>query len=652
MTSLHIKYRPDIDVLRAIAVIAVIVYHAFPGTLSGGFTGVDIFFVISGFLITSNILSDLKKQKFRFSDFYARRIRRIFPALLLILAFCFVIGWYFILADELKNIGRHISAATLFMSNFLLWSESGYFDKAAEAKPLLHLWSLGIEEQFYIAWPLLVYFLSKYKVNLKLAILVFVIASFSFSVLQLENDATLAFYSPLTRAWELMAGAFVACAIPPVAQESGGSRIQKAKIFGYVLSLVIMIWAIAGLNSTLPYPGWRAIFPVAGASLALATGTVLPTSHRLSIRSVLIWVGKVSFPLYLWHWPLLYALRILGENNSANWRASAVALTFLLAWLTCRFVEIPLRETRFPKRTVIGLTAAMILIGFIGANTFNRNGYPFRYQAQLFQTLPVDLQQLYRPVNFEFQQFARSGVCHIEKLDGSVRAAACAESGRPSLILWGDSYAAALYPGLRALQKDASFGITQLTAGSCLPLISNAKNVITGPCNENNRNILQQLADLKPDFLVLSAAWQQYGLAPEVIQMSLQTTLSAISARSPTTKITLIGPFPEWEESPQRAAYLYWRRAEKKPASIPEMLPATIAKSTDTLLRQAVSGSQVHYVSALDLLCSGSLCRSRIGREPLDFMAIDTGHLSPRGSIFFVQTIRSDIFSSAPSDPH
>lgn len=206
----HPKYRPDIDGLRAIAVLSVVIYHAFPKLVRGGFIGVDIFFVISGFLISTIIMGSLERNSFSFIEFYSRRIKRIFPALLLVLITSFVFGWFALLADEYKQLGKHIAGGAGFVSNFLFWNESGYFDNAAETKPLLHLWSLGIEEQFYIIWPLLLWLVWKKRFNFLTMTIMVAVISFALNISKVHDDAVAAFYSPQTRLWELLVGSVLA----------------------------------------------------------------------------------------------------------------------------------------------------------------------------------------------------------------------------------------------------------------------------------------------------------------------------------------------------------------------------------------------------------------------------------------------------------
>lgn len=203
-------YRADIDGLRAIAVLAVVGFHAFPDYFPGGFVGVDVFFVISGFLISSIIFREVGRSTFRLPQFYARRIRRIFPALLIVLVACLLFGWFALLPDELEHLGKHVAAAATFVSNLALWQESGYFDRAAELKPLLHLWSLGVEEQFYLVWPMLLLLLWKRQQNIAITIVLLTLTSFMLSIALGQQSPSANFYFPFSRFWELGLGCLLA----------------------------------------------------------------------------------------------------------------------------------------------------------------------------------------------------------------------------------------------------------------------------------------------------------------------------------------------------------------------------------------------------------------------------------------------------------
>ena len=303
----HPKYRPDIDGLRAVAVLAVVAFHAFPNSVRGGFIGVDVFFVISGYLISTILFENLDKGTFSFTEFYARRIKRIFPALLVVLIACFTFGWFALLADEYKQLGKHIAAGAGFISNFILWNEAGYFDNSAETKPLLHLWSLGIEEQFYIVWPLFLWFAWKRKFNLLIITIVVAIISFALNLNGVKQDMVATFYSPLSRFWELLCGSLLAwvtlykkdaCSnikhkidtwlshtIYRTQQEADGKRLENILSFTGLLLLLYGFWRI---NKTLSFPGYWALVPVLGAVLIITAGPKAWVNRTILSHKVLL----------------------------------------------------------------------------------------------------------------------------------------------------------------------------------------------------------------------------------------------------------------------------------------------------------------------------------------------------------------------------
>ena len=269
-------YRADIDGLRAVAVSTVLLYHAFPAVLPGGFIGVDIFFVISGYLISGIILGAAAEQRFSLTEFYARRIRRIFPALSVVLASVLAVGWFALYADDYARLGEHVAAGAAFLANIALWNESSYFDLAADLKPLLHLWSLGIEEQFYLAWPLVLVASARWRRGPLTVTLLTCAASFAMSVVTVRTDPTAAFYAPWTRFWELLAGAILACSSVGRGGSSWVDRLQQSPVARNVASVVGSVMIAAGLALITPkstFPGWWALLPVAGATAVLAAGT-------------------------------------------------------------------------------------------------------------------------------------------------------------------------------------------------------------------------------------------------------------------------------------------------------------------------------------------------------------------------------------------
>jgi peptidoglycan/LPS O-acetylase OafA/YrhL len=397
----HPKYRADIDGLRAVAVLSVVVFHAFPGRLTGGFAGVDVFFVISGFLISTIIFENLHRATFSFAEFYARRIRRIFPALLLVLGFSYALGWWVLLADEYEQLGRHIAAGAGFISNIVLWREAGYFDDAAGTKPLLHLWSLGVEEQFYIVWPLLLWIAAKCRIGFITITIAIAAASVGLNLALVRQDQAAAFYLPHTRLWELLSGSALAwillrkSGVPLDADSRAGDwlgsfiatnrRALDNPLVAQVLSVcgcVLLSYGFWRINTSVAYPGKWAMVPVLGTVLLLAAGPHAWINRTLLSNRVAVWFGLISYPLYLWHWPLLSFARLVeGAVPSRNVRLACVALAIGLAWLTYQFVERHLRFGGQARMKVAALTALMVAAGGVGYGTLRRDGFPGRLPA-------------------------------------------------------------------------------------------------------------------------------------------------------------------------------------------------------------------------------------------------------------------------------
>lgn len=373
---LHPKYRPDIDGLRALAVLSVVVFHAFPDVIGGGFIGVDIFFVISGFLITTIILENLESGSFSFIEFYSRRIRRIFPALFLVLLTCYAFGWFALYASEYKQLGEHIAAGAGFLQNFVLWSESGYFDNSSDTKPLIHLWSLAIEEQFYIFWPLVLWVAFKKKFNVLKVVLLILTISFATNILTIGSNPIAAFYSPLSRFWELLIGAVWAY----MALSKNGVANKLSLKYSNILSitgLFLITLAILILNKKSAFPGWWALLPSLGAVFLIAAGKDSWVNKKIFSNKLMVWFGLISYPLYLWHWPLISFGQIItaGELPTA-YKIILIIISIALAYLTYRYWENLLRHKG--NKVAIALLFLVVLVGTQGWSAYVRNGLEFR----------------------------------------------------------------------------------------------------------------------------------------------------------------------------------------------------------------------------------------------------------------------------------
>ena len=353
-------YRPDIDGLRAVAVLAVVVYHAFPAALPGGFSGVDIFFVISGYLISGILFKGLAQEKFSFFEFYARRIRRLFPSLVVALFLTLSVGYYYLLSDEFEQLGKHAAASCVFIQNIVFLKESGYFDKAADLKPLLHLWSLAVEEQFYIFFPPLLILLWRKKWPITWILAAFLLISFFANLVMSVKDSAADFFLTPYRCWELMAGAMLAWRHFSKGQDTRFGNVYS--IIGLLLITFSLIW----LDKSNPYPGWRAIFPVTGTVLLIAAGPGPTINRWLLSNPISIWVGLISYPLYLFHWPMLSLLRIIkGDNPETPYILFVLILSLIISVLTYYLIEKKIRYTKSRWATPFLITI-FTLLGIVG----------------------------------------------------------------------------------------------------------------------------------------------------------------------------------------------------------------------------------------------------------------------------------------------
>jgi peptidoglycan/LPS O-acetylase OafA/YrhL len=377
---IHLKYRPDIDGLRGVAVLAVICFHYFPNLLPGGFVGVDVFYVISGYLISSIVFKNLNHESFSFVDFYNRRIRRIFPSLISVLLASFVFGWFALFTREYKELGKQIAGGAAFISNFIFWNEAGYFDTASSTKPLLHLWSLGVEEQFYFIWPILIWMFWKSRVNLLLLTSAIGIASFAVNIYTVNDDQVAAFYSPLSRFWELMVGSVLAYLSIHHSRFMKPSNANLRAIAG----LIIIVIGCTFVDNKFLYPGWWALLPTIGAFLLISAPEDAWINKKILSSALLVRIGLISYPLYLWHWPLISFATILQSGTpSVTYRITLIVLSFVLAYLSYALIEKPIKKN--PSQLISWgiLVPTMLITGILGYNAVGRGGYEFREKAAI-----------------------------------------------------------------------------------------------------------------------------------------------------------------------------------------------------------------------------------------------------------------------------
>jgi len=460
------SHRPDIDGLRAIAILSVIAFHAFPQTIYSGFIGVDIFFVISGFLISSIILTHLSTHHFSFADFYKRRIKRIFPALILVLAACITFGWFALLADEYKQLGKHVFSATGFLSNITLFQESGYFDSASENKPLMHLWSLGIEEQFYLIWPLLLWAAWVRQLNIVVSITVLLISSFVMNLYGIHHNVVATFYLPHTRCWELLIGALLAASKLQQSKKHLAFSMNPTAVS--FIGFVLLSLGFILITKHQHFPGSWALLPTIGTALIISAGAQSYLNRKILAHPLLVWFGLISYPLYLWHWPLLAFARIIGsEVPTITIRITALLLSIALAWLTYHFIEMPIRFGRLRLLKAHALVAMLLIIGGSGTFIFLHEGLELRGNIQqytsnkneLIRTPAIDEDCLHYINNkkplFPYCRFTDA-------------------KGKETIAVIGDSHAHVAYPGIAKQFKNWGINTVLLANSGCPPYLGAA----------------------------------------------------------------------------------------------------------------------------------------------------------------------------------
>jgi peptidoglycan/LPS O-acetylase OafA/YrhL len=519
------KYRPDVDGLRAIAVSAVVLFHFQIPPFFGGYVGVDVFFVISGYLITSMILPEIGGHRFSLVTFYERRVRRIFPALFVVLIACVFCGALLLLPHGLKDLHESVAAATLFASNFLFWHKSGYFDAPAHDRPLLHTWSLSVEEQFYVFFPLFLWLVAtRVPRYLNSSMLCVAVGSFLISIYQVHFAPVSAFYLIPSRAWELLLGAGLAVGMVP------GTASQRVCNAAVLTGLILIVASTLLYSRETPFPGLSAIPACFGTLLVIWAG-----EDRASVMSrILSWkpvvfVGLASYSFYLWHWPIfVFSKFYLVRNLTAIESALLIALSFALAAASLLLIERPFRRRNgLITRRQIFSVSAVTMAGLVGIGVFGylAEGWPGRF--------PVDMQSLIAGrVNEDDEKYycaqklraadVRSGqLCRLGATDGR----------HPAIIVWGDSQANALAPLFHRLAEQSGVSIQMATSAGCPPLlgVSVASLSLDYDCHQLNEAVIDAIESMDVPIVVLVSRFSAYALGwdkDDMVEGSVQPYLS------------------------------------------------------------------------------------------------------------------------------
>lgn len=499
------KYRPDIDGLRAVAVIPVLLYHAGLVGFSGGFVGVDVFFVISGYLITGIIWREISDGRFSLAVFYERRARRILPALFAVIMFSAIVGYFVLTPEEFSNFAVSVLGSILFVQNFVLEAQAGYFDAASETKPLLHVWSLAVEEQFYILLPLALLLAARFLNRRGVIILMAVTAALSFALAcwLVFRSPVFTFYMLPLRAWELLAGSLLAIAGNNTAP--GRGRLRNAMSVVGLAAIVVPVFLYTPLT---PFPGYTAAAPVLGATALIWAGPHSMAGRALSWQPLVL-VGLISYSLYLWHWPLIafYGL-IFPETAQPVHSAGLIVASFILAVLSWRYVETPFRrpEGLLRTRKVVFATSGMVTAGFVGVAVLaiSGNGWPWRAPPEIAALAEVvyekrvsDSQCRPQHVLFVLRGQER-GFCRLGA-DGE---------NTPKIVVWGDSHLGAWYPLLDNVFKNAGHGAYAISMAGC-PIAFGLDRASADKegCTEASQAILRYLQDNEVEKVLIVGSW-------------------------------------------------------------------------------------------------------------------------------------------------
>ncbi len=641
------RYRPEIDGLRAISVLPVIMFHAGFTLFSGGFVGVDIFFVISGFLITSIIASEISQNNFTFLRFYERRARRILPALFFVIACCFPFAWLWTFPVQAKELSASVVSVVFFASNIFFWMKDGYFSEASELRPLLHTWSLAVEEQYYLLFPPFLLLLWRYGRNrLFLIISILALGSLLLTELGWRFKPSANFFLAPTRAWELLAGSL--CAL--FAFNKQPLRNNFLSSFG----LALIVFAILRYDNSTPFPSSYALAPVMGACLILLFGNTGTAVAWLLSRQVLVALGLISYSAYLWHQPVFAFARIhsIFPPNSLT-MASLACLSLILAFITWKYVESPFRSKRssFVRGTgaMFSVTAAFaVTFVCIGLAGYFTNGFPQRVPADaMISASAANDIGAFREACLNgptIDEVEPMGACHLG-----------VKGAKPDFIVWGDSYAAAIADGIDRAAEQANRAGVVIGLHSCPPLLKAGGwwTQTAARCADFQQEMPSIIDKLGVKTVILHAAWTALD-KPQYIKSidkddedgvaaftsPLMKTLNALSSRG--VKIVIIGspPTPGVSLPNALAKLALW--GDRSEFNIRKSQYLYDNRSALKLFTSAAVKQYVKFIDLADQFCKSDRCDLSHGRVPLFF---DAGHLTKSASLELSPFLARAIFS-------
>jgi peptidoglycan/LPS O-acetylase OafA/YrhL len=601
-------YRPDVDGLRTLAVVPVVLYHAGVAPFTGGYVGVDVFFVISGFLITSILRNDLEAGSYTLRGFYERRARRILPALVACVVATVCAGLLVLPPTDFEALGKSVLSVAVFASNIFFWRDGDYFGREAEEQPLLHTWSLAVEEQFYIVWPLLLALVLWRFPRRWQAVMLLGLIGVSFAVAAWKTGDRSAFFLLHYRAWELGFGAMLGMGFVPEVR----SRAARQALSG-LGALMILVPVFAYTRET-PFPGYTALPPCLGAALLLHANRSADTltAGLLSLKPVVA-IGLISYSLYLWHWPILVLSRIwLNRPLTPAETLVALGASLAMAWASWRFVEAPFRKPDALGlgnfKMLAGSAVALAAVGSVGQAAVVTRGAEWRASPSVRKA-----EQAAGSINPLRER------CHTREtgVTPGPQADCTTAPGRYQVLLWGDSHADHFAPVVRRWAAEHGMAARQASKSACRPLLTDDPAPEVGvavECVRFNANVLAE-AEATPSMrvIILSALWVA---GRGALEPRLSTTLAELRARfGPNVRIVVLGSTPTmgfWTtQCLSRARY---NRADEATCRSGVALNAKGATLSDALIRKAVARTPgVTFVSLWDQVCRGAKCRTAHG---------------------------------------
>jgi len=587
------KYRSEIDGIRALAVIPVILFHAGLNSFSGGFVGVDIFFVISGYLISSIIIQQRENHTFSLMSFYIRRARRILPGLILVLTVVYILSYFFYLPAEHKVVGQYIVSSILSVSNLLLYLKgSEYFGLSDASNPLYHTWSLGIEEQFYIFLPMFLIFVLRYGKFLSILIILFIASlSLTYSQSISGTEQTANFYLPFSRAWELLSGSLTALIIHKYG-------IQKSNILSF-FGLVLIVYSIIFFNEKTPFPSLYTLIPILGVVLLIIFGERSTIIDKFLRIKPLIGIGLISYSLYLWHLPVQIYLDYLFHNSEYKFSSSLIII-FFLSVISYKFIELPFRcqfSNRFVLITIFIFSSILISFGVMG---HLNGGYPER--GLIFQNLKT---------NNGFGIHCNGNTFFNDR---------CSEDKYPDTVIFGDSYA---MTWVESFAQNPNTSVLQLTIDSCAIGYKDTSKNKTKSCANFYKDSVNFISNSKNIKNVILSSRFEKELDDKEFLNSFNEILKKIEGR----KITVIGPTPR---APFHVGKCILRKKILQNSDC-DFRVSIEHREKIKLLRDTLKKIQgIEFIDLTDEICPNDRCLMSIGEN--DAMYIDNGHLSKSGS--------------------